>query len=175
MNASEGELSRMEGYVHRTFNNLDLKCFILSLRHLYLEYGGMENVFALYSRPEGLQEAITKVRARFFAIDVQGIWVFEMTLIAVCRRESKMHRGALGNGDAVHLHVLGGRAAHECQRRLPADDLGHCVRDLRTVRLKHIELLGPPVHGEHPTGDGVTGGVVAADDEQEQCAEELAG
>ena len=68
MNATEGEFSRMEGYVHRTFNDLDLKCFILSLRHLYLEYGGMENVFSLYSRPEGLQEAITNVRARFFEI-----------------------------------------------------------------------------------------------------------
>ena len=68
MNASEEELSRMEGFVHRTFNGMDLKGFTLSLRHLYLAHGGMENLFVHYSSPEGLQEAIAKVRAHFFEI-----------------------------------------------------------------------------------------------------------
>ena len=68
MNATEAELERLEGYVHRTFNALDLKCFLLGLRHLYLEYGGMEKVFTHYARHDGLQEAITQVRAHFFEI-----------------------------------------------------------------------------------------------------------
>jgi uncharacterized protein (TIGR02757 family) len=68
MNSSEGELSQLEGFVHRTFNGLDLGCFILSLRHLYLEHGGMEKVFTQYASPEGLQQAITLVRGHFFEL-----------------------------------------------------------------------------------------------------------
>jgi uncharacterized protein (TIGR02757 family) len=68
MNANESELEGLEGFVHRTFNALDLRCFILSLRYLYLEYGGMENVFTHYARPDGLQHAITQVRNHFFEI-----------------------------------------------------------------------------------------------------------
>lgn len=66
MNASEADFSRLEGFVHRTFNALDLKCFLLGLRHLYLEYGGMESVFTRYASPDGLQEAIPRVRTHFF-------------------------------------------------------------------------------------------------------------
>ena len=68
MNATDAELERLEGFVHRTFNALDLRCFILGLRHLYLEHGGMEKVFTLHARPEGLQHAITRVRAHFFEL-----------------------------------------------------------------------------------------------------------
>jgi uncharacterized protein (TIGR02757 family) len=68
MTATESELERLEGFVHRTFNALDLKCFILSLRHLYLEYGGMEKVFVQYASPDGLQHAITHVRTHFFEL-----------------------------------------------------------------------------------------------------------
>lgn len=66
MNASEAELDRLDGFVHRTFNAMDLRCFILSLRHLYLEYGGMEKLFTRFACPDGLQEAITRVRGHFF-------------------------------------------------------------------------------------------------------------
>ena len=68
MSASEAELERMEGFVHRTFNALDLKCFLLGLRHLYLEYGGMEKVFIRYAHQDRLQDAITGVRAHFFEV-----------------------------------------------------------------------------------------------------------
>jgi uncharacterized protein (TIGR02757 family) len=68
MNSSEEELSQLEVFVHRTFNGLDLGCFIRSLRHLYLKYGGMEKVFTRHASPHGLQEAITHVRAHFFEL-----------------------------------------------------------------------------------------------------------
>jgi uncharacterized protein (TIGR02757 family) len=68
MNADKAELERLQGFVHRTFNGLDLQCFLLSLRHLYLEYGGLEKVFVENARPSGLQEAITKVRGLFFEV-----------------------------------------------------------------------------------------------------------
>ncbi|MDX1332237.1 MAG: TIGR02757 family protein [Robiginitalea sp.] len=68
MHATEADLGRLEGFVHRTFNAWDLRCFLLSLRHLYLEYGGMEVLFNAYARPDGLQEAITRVREHFFEV-----------------------------------------------------------------------------------------------------------
>lgn len=68
MNASGTDLEKATGFVHRTFNATDLKCFVLGLRHLYLAYGGMEKLFAKYARPEGLQEAISRVREHFFEV-----------------------------------------------------------------------------------------------------------
>jgi len=68
MNATETDLGRLEGFVHRTFNAEDFGCFLLSLRHLYLEHGGMEKLFTRYARPDGLQEAITRVREHFFEV-----------------------------------------------------------------------------------------------------------
>ena len=68
MYASEQELRRLEGFVHRTFFGTDLRCFILGLRHLYTTYGGMEALFVTYAEPHNLQGAITEVRRHFFEI-----------------------------------------------------------------------------------------------------------
>lgn len=68
MNASEAELDKAEGFVHRTFNATDLKCFVRSLRHLYANYGGMEPIFSRHAGPEGLQVAISRVRSHFFEL-----------------------------------------------------------------------------------------------------------
>ncbi len=68
LNAPGSELGRLEGFVHRTFNGTDLRCFVLGLRHLYREYGGMEPLFASYASPDGLQEAISRVRSHFFEV-----------------------------------------------------------------------------------------------------------
>jgi uncharacterized protein (TIGR02757 family) len=45
MNASGSELDRALGYVHRTFNGGDLRSFLLSLRHIYSEFGSMGAFF----------------------------------------------------------------------------------------------------------------------------------
>jgi uncharacterized protein (TIGR02757 family) len=68
MTATENELKPLQGFVHRTFNGLDLITFVKGLRHIYSNYGGMEPLFTDYARGEGLQEAITKVRGHFFEI-----------------------------------------------------------------------------------------------------------
>jgi len=68
MTATEKELKPLQGFVHRTFNGLDFITFVKGLRHIYSNYGGMEPLFTDYSRGEGLQEAITKVRGHFFEI-----------------------------------------------------------------------------------------------------------
>src|SRR5204862_2629420 len=56
MSASSTELGRLDRFVHRTFNGIDLRHFILGLRHVNTEYGGLENAFLLHEpRAAGLQ------------------------------------------------------------------------------------------------------------------------
>ncbi len=67
LHAAAADLRNLEGFVHRTFNAADLQTFIRSLRHIYTEYGGLESIFARYA-PEGMQEAIHRVRSHFFEV-----------------------------------------------------------------------------------------------------------
>ncbi|MEL6847951.1 MAG: TIGR02757 family protein [Bacteroidota bacterium] len=46
MEASENELSRLEAFVHRTFNGQDARGLVLSLRRVYAEHGGLEGIFS---------------------------------------------------------------------------------------------------------------------------------
>ena len=68
MNASEKDLKKSAHFVHRTFNGLDFITFVKGLRHIYINYGGMEALFSVYASDDDLQEAITKVRGHFFEI-----------------------------------------------------------------------------------------------------------
>lgn len=47
MNASATELRRLAPFVHRTFNGVDLRHFVLGLRHVYRAYGGIEEAFVM--------------------------------------------------------------------------------------------------------------------------------
>ncbi|MBK6945574.1 MAG: TIGR02757 family protein [Flavobacteriales bacterium] len=71
MNATEQDLSTLDRFVHRTFNGVDLRHFILGLRHVYTRYGGLEDAFfptptkekpMPWSAPEG----IALFKQRFF-------------------------------------------------------------------------------------------------------------
>ncbi|MCE3226081.1 MAG: hypothetical protein K0S32_632 [Bacteroidetes bacterium] len=42
---SKKDLKRFENFVHRTFNGIDCTFFIESLRHIYLDKGGLEKAF----------------------------------------------------------------------------------------------------------------------------------
>ncbi len=69
MNAEERDLSRLEGFAHRTFNAIDLRHFILALRHLCRTYGGLEDAFLTEGRFDDVATAIPRFKQRFFAID----------------------------------------------------------------------------------------------------------
>lgn len=45
MNASDSELDSVRNYVHRTFNGGDFRAFLLSLRHIYTNFGSMGAFF----------------------------------------------------------------------------------------------------------------------------------
>ena len=67
-NASIGEVDEIEGFVHRTFNNGDFQTFILGLRHIYANYGGLEEVFTTHSTASSTQMAIHHFKKKFFEI-----------------------------------------------------------------------------------------------------------
>jgi uncharacterized protein (TIGR02757 family) len=72
MNHREDHLERLKGFVHRTFNQDDLVYFIKALRHIYLNKGGLEPVFARSATEFSTQGAISNFREEFFALTHPG-------------------------------------------------------------------------------------------------------
>jgi len=71
MNADEIEIERLSGFVHRTFNGIDLAHFVRGLRHVYNTYGGLENAFLEQGKLDGMAEAIARFKQRFFEVEHQ--------------------------------------------------------------------------------------------------------
>ena len=70
MNASEQELSRLLTYVHRTFNGNDFHTFVLAMRHLYNEYGGIGEFFeSRFEQTRDMRTVLSEFRHTFFCID----------------------------------------------------------------------------------------------------------
>lgn len=68
MQHQEQDLHRFDGFVHRTFNDTDLKYFIRALRHIYESHGGLEHIFSSGAEEMGMQAAITRFKECFFGI-----------------------------------------------------------------------------------------------------------
>lgn len=68
INHSESDLEKLSTFVHRTFNGTDFKQFIKSLKHLYTDYHGLENVFRTNAQPTSLQPAISFLKQLFFEV-----------------------------------------------------------------------------------------------------------
>lgn len=68
MGFRESDLTRFDKAVHRTFNGEDLKFFIRSLRNIYSNYGGLENVF---SKSDSLYDGLVNFYDVFFQIPFQ--------------------------------------------------------------------------------------------------------
>ena len=68
INASEKNIESVS-FVHRTFNSDDFKFFILSLKNIYQNHGGLENVFITNQGDEWIFETITRFKMVFFSID----------------------------------------------------------------------------------------------------------
>ncbi len=69
MNHSDSHLDPLENFVHRTFNGLDFKSFIKSLKHIYTNHGGLEAIFSTPSKNGSLQTNISDFKSIFFEID----------------------------------------------------------------------------------------------------------
>ncbi len=71
MNYKMDENELLNGFVHRTFNEIDLRTFILSLQNIYKLYDGLEAVFANNHIENDLQQAISAFKEVFFEISHQ--------------------------------------------------------------------------------------------------------
>lgn len=71
MNHSEYDLERLENFVHRTFNAIDLVTFIKGLQHIYTNHGGLENMFTKNSEMNSMQKSISEFKKAFFEINHQ--------------------------------------------------------------------------------------------------------
>ncbi|OEY71170.1 TIGR02757 family protein [Salegentibacter salarius] len=68
LNHSENDLENLSGFVHRTFNEIDLIYFISALKNIYKNHGGIETVFTENAEKESLQPAIHEFKKIFFEI-----------------------------------------------------------------------------------------------------------
>tara|TARA_R110002051_G_scaffold10001_4_gene37941 strand:- start:4000 stop:4764 length:765 start_codon:yes stop_codon:yes gene_type:complete len=69
MNYSPEQTHLFEGFVHRTFNSLDLDTFIRGLQHIYIHHGGLEKVFASGSTIDSLQAAISGFKYHMLEVE----------------------------------------------------------------------------------------------------------
>lgn len=68
LNHTDKDLLKLENFVHRTFNGADLQYFVVSLKNIYNNHGGLENVFARYAEPDNLQLSIHQFKKVFFEL-----------------------------------------------------------------------------------------------------------
>lgn len=69
MNHQEQDLEKLLPFVHRTFNGADFIQFVKSLQHIYLNHGGLEQVFVNHAEKNSLQKSIHKFKQTFFEIE----------------------------------------------------------------------------------------------------------
>ncbi|WP_395053008.1 TIGR02757 family protein [Flavobacterium sp.] len=69
MSHSETDLEKLENFVHRTFNSLDLTTFVKGLNHIYKNHNGLEAVFSKNQEPLSMQKSISEFKKIFFEIE----------------------------------------------------------------------------------------------------------
>ena len=68
MNHTEKDLKALSYYCYRTFNDLDLKFFIRSLKNVYTNHNGLESIFSSDNNFLNIQDRIHNFRCIFFSI-----------------------------------------------------------------------------------------------------------
>lgn len=69
MSHTDEDLTRLENFVHRTFNGKDFAGFIKGLQHIYTKHQGLEALFAKNQEQYSLQKSIHEFKKTFFEID----------------------------------------------------------------------------------------------------------
>ena len=64
----ENDLEKLTGFVHRTFNEIDLFYFLNALQHIYKKHEGLENIFTKHATKSDLQLAIHEFKKLFFEL-----------------------------------------------------------------------------------------------------------
>ena len=66
MNHQKDDLKSLEGFVHRTFNAIDLQQFITSLKQIYTHHKGLENVLLVDEKETNYKNSIHHLKEVFF-------------------------------------------------------------------------------------------------------------
>ncbi|MGC6434276.1 MAG: TIGR02757 family protein [Crocinitomicaceae bacterium] len=69
MNHTDENLEKFDGFVHRTFNSTDLSFFMKSLRNIYSNHDGLENVISINVSDNSTQTAISEFKKIFFELE----------------------------------------------------------------------------------------------------------
>ena len=69
MEHKERDLNSFDSFVHRTFNGTDLRFFIKALQSIYLNNGGLENIFSKAPKSKRLDQNIHEFRNCFFKLE----------------------------------------------------------------------------------------------------------
>lgn len=65
LNHKEKDLKACKGFVHRTFNDLDLMYFLSALQQIYRNYNSLEESFAYHKKNTDLQTAVSNFKKEF--------------------------------------------------------------------------------------------------------------
>lgn len=68
LNHNEHDLEGFHGFVHRTFQEIDLIYFVRRLGQLYKEYGGLEVLFAPKPDEQDMHQVLSRFHQLFFAV-----------------------------------------------------------------------------------------------------------
>ena len=68
LNYTSEDSKYLSGFVHRTFNELDLNYFITALKHIYIHHKGLEAVFSNSPKDNTLQYSIHQFKKTFFSL-----------------------------------------------------------------------------------------------------------
>lgn len=68
LNHTENDLSKLENFVHRTFNYIDFQYFMKSLKNIYQNHGGLEKVLSIKNNETNYQNAIHHLKTIFFEL-----------------------------------------------------------------------------------------------------------
>ena len=69
VNHTEKDLKHFIKFVHRTFNGFDLIQFVKSLKNIYKNHSGLENIFSQNIKDEAMHNSIHQVKKIFFEIE----------------------------------------------------------------------------------------------------------
>lgn len=64
INHTPKDLKRFNDFIHRTFNSIDMQYFITAIANIYINHGGLENVFATHKTD--MQKSIAHFKQVFF-------------------------------------------------------------------------------------------------------------
>jgi len=67
VNHKKHQLTRLEKFVHRTFNPTDFLYFISALQKIYMKWGTLEKLFSSYQSADSMLPAIHHFRKEFFS------------------------------------------------------------------------------------------------------------